>query len=373
MSKPRVLFVGDTDEGLPEFESFATKFECVKYTLTTKEQLIADLDSKFGDIVGVYGGWLGFGPIRGLWKDVIPHFPASLKIITLCSAGHDGYDMEALREKGITLCNSPTFGAEQVADTALFLTLHSFRLYNFYETALKGHGHTFESRKGIEESLLNPVTGRLEPNPEAKAKSEHKIMPNYAFGQLLGSHLSILTPQGRNAVIVGLGSIGSRIAKRLNVIGMNIHYVKRTPLTKDQQAALGFEATFHQSLEEAAPLADVVIFAIPGTPETAKMFCKKVIDLMPSKSRVINVGRGSIVDDGDLLEGMRSGKIIFAGLDVFYNEPLTNPEIAARDDVVLIPHIASSTVEVYDATARFCLKNLENVLAHGEKPQNAVN
>ncbi|AOA62797.1 Putative hydroxyacid dehydrogenases [Komagataella phaffii CBS 7435] len=365
MSKPQVLFIGEPNRDLPEFHEFSAQFECIHYKITSKETLLEDLQGKLSKVVAIYGSWLGFHPVGGLTEDIVQALPDSLKLVTSCSVGLDGWGSEQLAKRGIKLYNCPSLGAEQVADLVLYHTLQSFRYFKVFEDNFRESGHTVKTRSLLQSASLDKQTGKVVLNSTDSS--------DYAFGHRLGDSLPILTPFGKNAVVVGFGSIGSRIAKRLHAIGMNISYVKRTRLSSEQEAQLLFPVKYYASLKEAAPVADLVVLSLPGTSETENLYNKEIIDLVPHRSRVINVGRGTIVNEDDLLAGLRSGKLSFAGLDVYAKEPAVSRELIERQDVILTPHIGSSTVENFNDTSIFCLRNIQDVILYGKEGLSRVN
>ncbi|ODV94138.1 hypothetical protein PACTADRAFT_44939 [Pachysolen tannophilus NRRL Y-2460] len=354
ITKPKVLFLGDLNEDLIEYKEFKQKFDCIFTTLTTREQLVKDFQTKYSNIQAIYGSWLGFHLIGGFNKELIENAPLNLKIITVCSVGYDGYDIESMTNKGIILTNTPSIGADHVADTVLYFTLSSFRFFQNFQNELKFTKNTIKSRIKLQQN-------------------NHLNENNYAFGHIINKNFKINSPKDKNVIIVGFGNIGIKIAKRLFSIGMKINYVKRNKLSKLQELNLGFPVNFFPNLKEAAPIADLIILALPGSPETRHMLNKNIIDLLPTNSRIINVGRGSIINEKDLIEALENGKISFAGLDVFENEPQVPQALLNKENVICTPHIAGSTVENFDESAIYCLKNIENVLLQGKNPSSKVN
>lgn len=165
---------------------------------------------------------------------------------------------------------------------------------------------------------------------------------------------------------------------------MNIHYTKRTPLSSPSSSSssaapnptsgqVPYPATYHgnstdqKALQSILPLADVVVFCLPGSPETKHLLNSQTIQLLPLQgSRIVNVGRGSVIDEKALLEdGLKAGKVISCGLDVYEKEPVVEHGLLGREDVVLLPHVGSSTIEVYEYSALRALDQIETVLGKG--------
>ncbi|KAK6199374.1 alpha-ketoisocaproate reductase [Scheffersomyces amazonensis] len=364
--KPQVLFIGDLDESLPEFKEFSTKFEVVKYKISTEEDLINKFKTEFKDIQAIYGSWLGFVPVGGFKGDILKNAPAHLKVISICSVGYDGYDGKGMREKDIVLTHVPSEGAaEPVADLVLFNTLASFRQFNKYEKPFNPeHNHTVKLRKLLDNS------SSFDTKSGSVVLSSNST--DYHFGHYINERPN-LNPRNHNAVIVGFGNIGKTIGKKLSDLGMNIHYIKRSPLSKQEEEQLGYKAIYHPNILSTKSIADLIVIACPATPETEHLINKDVIDSIENPFRIINIGRGIIIDESALVDGLKSGKVLFAGLDVYEQEPRVNEELFGRQDVILTPHIGASTVENFDFTAIQALKNIENVLLQNGSGLNTVN
>lgn len=360
---PKVLFIGTLNKVLPEYKEFLKKFECIHYETTTAEKLIEDFKTKYHDIEAIYGAWLGVHLLGGFRGKILDNAPSSLKVISICSVGYDGYDGEKMAEKNIILTNVPALGAaEPVAELTLFNALQSFRNFRLFELNFASTKETLACRRGLEEAQFDSTVGKV----------SLRSLDGYSFGNYSVNRGNI-SPKGHNAVVVGFGKIGYAIAEKLDSIGMNIHYVKRSPLSPQEVKEIPFKVTYHKTLLDTKEIADLVVLACPGTPETRHMVNKELIDAFKNPFRIINVGRGSIVDENALVEGLRSGKILFAGLDVFEDEPKVHPALFDRQDVFLTPHIGASTVENFDFTAIYALKNIENVILEKGNGLSRVN
>lgn len=356
-SKPQVLFVGDLNKDLAEYKAFQEKFDVIPYQLSTVEQLLEDFDTKFKNIEGIYGAWLGFFPFGGFRNEILAAAPKNLKVISICSVGHDGYDGPGLKEKNIVLTNVPLTGAaEPVADLVLYHAITAFRQFHVYPAHFnRDINHTLHVRKMLDSSSdFDPVSGTATQGNKA----------GYAYGEHINNR-PLMSPRGHNVVIVGFGNIGQTIGKKLSDLGMNIHYVKRTELSASETEALGYPVTFHRTVGDAAAFTDLVVIACPATPQTKHLISREVIENIPQPFRIVNIGRGLIIDEQALVDGLKLGKVLYAGLDVFENEPAAHPELFGRQDVVLTPHIGASTVENFDYTAVMAMNNIEDVLLKG--------
>ncbi|KAI5954969.1 hypothetical protein KGF54_001530 [Candida jiufengensis] len=359
MTKKQVLFVGDLNKSLPEYQEFHKKYDCIDYKITSRDQLLGNLKSEFKDIHAIYAAWLGFIPIGGFRTVLKGYKPKNLKILSLCSVGYDHLDGEELAKQDIILTNVPSDGAAlPVADLVLFLTITSFRQFQIYAKQLTKISDTIQLRYKLANEPYNSEKGQAHLT---------KRGAGYHFGEYINKR-SNLNPNGHNVVIIGFGQIGKLIGKKLHQLGMNVTYVKRNKLAKEEEVKLGYKAQYASSINEAITQnrIDLIVIACPQTPQTYHLINEEVITQIPNPFRIINIGRGAIIDETALLNGLKSGKILFAGLDVFENEPHINPELIERDDVYLTPHIGASTVENFDYTAVQALKNIDLVLSDKE-------
>ncbi|CAK9439911.1 uncharacterized protein LODBEIA_P40110 [Lodderomyces beijingensis] len=360
MTKPEVLFVGTLNKDLPQYKSFAAKFNCLDYVLTTREQFQADLATKFSNISAIYGAWLGFLPIGG-FRTVLESAAASppkhLKIIAYCSVGYDHQDAEALAQHDIVMTNVPSDGAANpVADLVVYYAILAFRQFHMYSKPIYNQiPHTIDLRHRLAQGKFDHDRGQSQ-----MSTSEGDGGSRYHFGETINGRANC-SPAGHTAAIIGFGKIGQLIGKKLDALGMDIVCIKRTPLTQQDHDHLGYRATYAPHITQTGPV-DLIVIACPETPETHHLINSHVIDAMAKPFRLVNIGRGSVVDEDALLQGLKSGKVLFAGLDVFENEPALNLELINRDDVVVTPHIGASTVENFDYTAVKALKNIELVL-----------
>lgn len=364
MTKPKVLFIGELNRQLPQFKNFQLKYDCIFIELTTRDEFINDLKTKYHDIVAIYGAWLGFLPIGG-FRTVINEYcpPPKLKIIAFCSVGYDHEDAKVLLDHGIALTNVPSDGAAgPVADLVLYLTLTSFRQFHMYGNELLKNPHTVDLRYQLNQNDFDSQHGKVTTSSGG--------VSGYDFGHYL-NHRANTSPRGHNVTIIGFGKIGQTIGKKLHDIGMKITYVKRNKLTSLQEHNLGYPVEYHCKINDV-PKIDLIVIACPATPETFHLINKSVIELIKTPFRIINIGRGTVIDEDSLVEGLKLGKILFAGLDVFENEPKIHPELLGRDDVVLTPHVGASTVENFDYTAAKALENIDQIITQG-KCLNRVN
>ena len=243
-------------------------------------------------------------------REVIASLPA-LEIISVFGVGYDKVDVSAARERSIVVTNTPNVLNEDVADTAMALLLCVARGIPAGERFL---------RQGLWK-------------PNVKFPLMRKVS-----GARLG--------------IIGLGRIGSAIAHRAEGFGMAIAY-------SDLEPKAGVSYKYFRSTEELAAAVDFLVVVAYGGPTTRGLVNAGVLKALGPKGFLINVARGSIVDEPALVEALKAGVIRGAGLDVFANEPNVPAELLNMDNVVLTPHLASATEQTRKAMADLVLANLE--------------
>lgn len=261
-------------------------------------------------------------------KEVIDANP-KLKIISNYAIGYNNIDVAYATKKGIPVTNTPGRGiVDAVAE------------------------HTF--------ALMLTATKRVHEADQFVRQGKFR---SWEPKLLLGMELV-----GKTMGIVGLGRIGSGVAKRAKAMGMNIIYydVKKNP---------DFEREFQARYQALPPLlkrADIVSLHVPLLPATHHLIGRKELGLMKKTAYLINTSRGPVVDEKALVQALKKRKIAGAGLDVYEFEPRLAPGLAKLPTVVLTPHIASATVE---ARSEMSIDAAENILAalQGKKPKMLVN
>ncbi|XP_019055159.1 PREDICTED: glyoxylate/hydroxypyruvate reductase HPR3 isoform X1 [Nelumbo nucifera] len=247
---------------------------------------------------------------RGLWP-VQGDFRLGHKCIVGTSAGVDHIDLAECRRRGISVTNAGTAFSEDVADLAVGFFLDLLRRVSSTDRYV---------RRG-----LWPLNG------------------DYPLGFKLG---------GKRVGIVGLGSIGSEIAKRLEAFGCSISYNSRR-----KKPSVSFP--YYSNVYDLAADSDVLILSCALTEETFHMVNKDVLSALGKEGIIINVGRGALIDEKELVRCLVQGEIGGAGLDVFEKEPDVPKELFALDNVILSPHRAVLTPESFDALQELVIGNLE--------------
>jgi lactate dehydrogenase-like 2-hydroxyacid dehydrogenase len=251
-------------------------------------------------------------------ESVLERLPA-LEIIAVHGVGYNGVPLDYCRKRGLRVTNTPDVLTEDVADIALALVLMTSRGL----VAANRFLHAGEWRHG-----------------------QFKLT---------------MKPDGKRAGIFGLGRIGKAIAWRLAQLEMEIGYHGRT-----LQEDVPFD--YFEELTELAEWCDFLIVACPGGPATQHAVNAEVLAALGPKGTLINVARGTVVDEPALVQALEGGVIRGAGLDVFENEPDVPSPLLSMENVVLLPHVGSGTVETRRAMADLLIRNLEAHFAGGPLP-----
>lgn len=236
----------------------------------------------------------------------------NLEIIATFSVGFDHIDLKTAKERGVRVTNTPDVLCAETADTGMALLLATARR--------------------IAEANMFVRVGK------------------WLNGDLpLGTSLN-----GKKIGIVGLGGIGSRVAKRCEAFEMEVVYYG--PREKKE-----FSYKYYDNVAEMAKDCDFLMLCCPGGPATANLVDAHVLDALGPKGILINIARGSVVDEPTLVEALQNGTIAAAGLDVFANEPHVPEEYISMDNVVLLPHIGSATIETRTKMGQLVI---DNITAH---------
>jgi lactate dehydrogenase-like 2-hydroxyacid dehydrogenase len=241
--------------------------------------------------------------------DLLDQLP-KLEIISVFGVGYDGVPVDYCRRRGLKVTNTPDVLTDDVADVAVGLVL---------------------------------MTGRGFAKAERFVRSGEWEKKGPELTTKLG---------GRTAGILGLGRIGKAIGQRLEAMGMKIAYTGR-------RAQPGVHYRYVPDLKALAAESDFLIVACPGGPATKHLVNADVLSALGKKGTIVNIARGSIIDEPALVKALQDGTIGGAGLDVFADEPHVPKPLLAMDNVVLLPHVGSATNETRKAMGDLCKANLD--------------
>lgn len=357
MTKPVIITFVPIPEGIPSYAHIFKNYTLLPLTVTTEQATFEKLQSSpYNEAVAIFGSYPGFMSFGGLHKkELIDKLPPNLKVIALCSAGYGGYDLPYLRSKGIHLCHVPTGSAQRdAADCAMWHVLSGVRKFKLWNDLITDDiKSTGSSSIAIRTKCDNSNKGDID---------------SFSFGHQLYNYTT-RRPSAMKAIILGYGGIGKETAKRLNVIGMNVSGVVRSidnyKTGEDEHGnpidVLNTRLWSIFDLKEACKGKDVVILALPGHANTNGIFNKEIIDVLNDGAIIVNVGRGTLINDVDLKNACKSGKISHVGFDVFSSEPKIDPFWVENDSDFsssLTPHIAVCTLESYIEACETCVSNL---------------
>lgn len=297
MSGPLLLMIGPASERM--LDRLAEVFD-IRHMPSDLESFPAE---EWSMVEYVYVNGHG-----GVPENLIRALPR-LRIISNYGVGYDNVDVETAVKRGIVVTHTPDVLNDDVANTAILLMLATSRNFlsdNAYITA-----------------------GRWPTEGAAPLSS---------------------AVRGKTVGILGLGRIGSAIAQKLSVFGVEIAYHNR------RQRDVPYR--HYHDLVEMAHDCDILVCVAPGGETTRGIINRSVMDALGPNGILINVGRGSIVDEPELIAALKVGRLGKAGLDVFANEPEVPSELLALENATLLPHVASGTKETRDAMGDLAVDNL---------------
>jgi glyoxylate reductase len=252
-----------------------------------------------------------------------------LKLIANYGAGVDHIDVETARSRGILVSNTPGVLTEDTADMTMALILAVPR----------------RLKEGID---LMGSDGWQGWSPTA-------IMGHRIWGKRLG--------------IVGMGRIGTAVARRARAFGIQIHYHNRRRVHEDVEAEL--EATYWESLDQMLARMDIVSVNCPHTPATYHLLSARRLKLMKPTAYLVNTARGEVIDENALTRMLARRELAGAGLDVFEHAPGVNPRLKGLPNVVLLPHMASATEEGRIEMGEKVIINIKTFI-DGHRPPDQV-
>lgn len=294
---------------------FSDQFVLHKYeTLPDLERLPANVAERIRGIAVT-----GLVPTNGA---VLSKYP-KVEIISSFGVGYDHIDARYAAEHNILVTNTPDVLTEEVADTALGLFIATAREF------IKADKYV---RSGLWLTQPYPLT----------------------VGSL----------RDRKVGMVGMGRIGQAIARRLDASLVPVVYHSRNP-------AAGVSHKHYPNLIEMAKAVDTLIVITPGGPSTANLVNAEVMQALGPRGIIVNVARGSVIDEPAMIAALKSGTILAAGLDVFAQEPKVPDELKALQNVVLLPHVGSASVVTRNAMDQLVVDNLKLWFA-GKAPTTPI-
>ena len=243
-------------------------------------------------------------------SSVLAHANPELRLIANYGTGVDHIDVEAAYARGITVTNTPGVLTEDTADMTM--------------------------------ALILAVSRRLVEGERLARSGE---WPGWSPTSMLGHRIT-----GKRLGILGMGRIGSAVARRARGFGLAIHYHNRRRVPEALETEL--EATYWESLDQMLARMDIISVNCPHTPATFHLLSARRLALLRPAAIIVNTSRGEVIDEAALTRMLRNKQLAGAGLDVFEHEPAINPKLRELDNVVLLPHMGSATIEGRDRHGR---------------------
>ena len=253
-------------------------------------------------------------------SDTINKLPETIKIISNFAVGFGNIDLEAAKDRGIAVTNTPDVLTDATAEIGVLLILGACR----------------RASEGI----------------ESARQGGWKWSADYLIGkQLTGTKLGIL----------GMGRIGQKIAKVAKSLGMIVHYHNRSKLSDEKENG----AKYHEDLKDLLKQSEVLSICCPASKETIDLINRETIEYLPKGAIVTNIARGDIVDDDALIDALNRRKVYAVGLDVYKNEPNLNPGYLNHKSAFILPHLGSATKETRTAMANLAIDNIDEFFKTG--------
>ena len=261
-------------------------------------------------------------------REMIANAP-HLQLITNFGVGFNNIDLDACRERGIRVTNTPQPVIEPTAELA-FALMHDVarRTAEFDRKLRLGTAEPFGVMNNLSHSL---------------------------YGKTLG--------------IIGMGRIGQALARRAVASGMTVIYHNRRPLGDEAMRLLGYEATY-VSMEELLQISDFISLNLPYAPEVKHLIGANELRMMKSTAYLINTARGAHVHEEALVQALKTGEIAGAAMDVYEHEPQIHPELRTLDNVVLSPHTGTGT---WEGRIAMCKNVCDNILAWEKQELHKMN
>ncbi|KAI0896013.1 hypothetical protein F4806DRAFT_49075 [Annulohypoxylon nitens] len=330
-TKPVVLHIGDPIQYNPEtYTEFTTQFDVVRPSAEERQRpafMQALKEKRWGEFSAIFRPFWGTGGEMGHWdKELVDLLPESVRVFASAGTGFDWADVKLLGERGILYCNGGLAAAEAVSDFAIAMIISTFR------------------------ALPYCIASAAAPSSFQTCHANATQRAHNLRGRVLG--------------LVGLGNIGQQIAAKARLaFGMDVAYfdVERKPVALEQK--LGVRHT--DSLEELLREADCVVLCTPGG--AGRLVSRQSLQWFKYGARLVNIARGSLVDEDALAEALEQGRLSSVALDVHADEPSVHSRLLkfVGDRALLTCHNAGGTVETHVGFEELAMRNIMKVLGGG--------
>ena len=264
-------------------------------------------------------------------RGILSQAGEQLRLIAHFGTGVDNIDIDTAMERGITVTNTPDVLTQDTADMTMALIL------------------------AVPRRLAEGARTLIDRDTPWEGWSPTWMLGNRIYGKRLG--------------IVGMGRIGQAVAQRAKAFGLQIHYHNRRPVAPEIEEEL--EATYWDSLDQMLTRMDIISVNCPHTPATYHLLSARRLKLLKPTAYIVNTARGEVIDESALARMVAADEIAGAGLDVFEHEPAVNPKLLASDNVVVLPHMGSATIEGRIDMGEKVIINIRT-FADGHKPPDRV-
>ncbi|KAF2094657.1 hypothetical protein NA57DRAFT_45540 [Rhizodiscina lignyota] len=321
MGKPKALLLGIIDHAQESWNKLSETAELMTPNARSREEFIEECKSgRFDGVVAAYRTFASFAITGQIDKDLVPHFPESLKFICNNGAGYDQVDIPACSSRGILVSNVPKMVDDATADTNMFLILGALRAFNV--------------------SMINLRNGSWRGHPPPPLGHD---------------------PQGKVLGILGMGGIGRNLKKKAEAFDMKVIYYNRKKLSDELSGGAEYV-----SFDELLARSDVLSLNLPLNPHTRHTISTKEFEKMKMGVVIVNTARGAVMDEDALVKALDSGKVWSAGLDVYEEEPKIHPGLVANPHVCLLPHMGTWTVETQTKMEEWNIGNVRAALEKGK-------
>ncbi|KAA8897281.1 hypothetical protein DIURU_005258 [Diutina rugosa] len=321
-TRPKVLRCGKTVYAHDKWDELATMADIVELESKSRDEFIKDLDNgKYDGVTNITRTFMSIKQTGRFDAELVKHFPDSVKSVSHCGAGYDQVDPEPLTERGIQLSNVTKPVEAPTADTAVFLTLSCMR--NFQQ------GH-----QGMAQWPQKPFGGA-------------------PIGRC---------PSSKVVGILGMGGIGRAIRDRLAPFGFKrVIYHNRNRVAPELEGNAEYV-----SKDQLLAESDVIMISVPLNKHTRHMVNKEMMDKMKPGVILINTARGAVIDEAELINQLKSGKIASFGSDVFEHEPEVPQELIDMPQVMSLPHMGTWSIDAIKAMEEWTVDNVISYIKTGK-------
>lgn len=324
LSRPQVLRLGEVSFAHQKWDELAQVADVIECTSASREEFFADLKTKYANIVSITRTVKSVEQTGRFDEELALHLPSSVRTLSHCGAGYDQIDVAPFTARNIQVSNVTEPVEGPTATTAVYLTLSALRNYQ------DGHNRL--------------MAGKWVPTTKAAG---------VAFGR---------EPEGCVVGILGLGGIGRAIRDRLVPFGFKkLIYHNRTRLSEDLE-----KGTQYVSYDELLAQSDVILVSVPLNPKTWHLLDKKAFAKMKDGVVIVNTSRGAVLNESDVYEALKSGKIGSFAADVFEFEPKVEQHLVDLPNVVSLPHMGTHSVEGVRNQEIWVVQNVWDFLHSGK-------